>query len=75
MSDWYVRRVDEARARSENLGMEAWRAYLETGSMREAARRVGVHEITIRKRIAVLRDIHNVRTNAQLADVLARTFV
>ena len=53
--------------------MAAWRAYLETGSMREAALRLAVHEVTIRKRIAALRETYDVRTNAQLADVLARS--
>lgn len=50
----------------------AWRTYLETGSMRAAAVRLGVHEITVRKRIAALRETYDVRTNAQLADLLAR---
>jgi predicted ArsR family transcriptional regulator len=50
----------------------AWRAYLDTGSMKAAAARLGIHEITVRKRIAVLREMYDVRTNAQLADVLAR---
>jgi len=52
--------------------MEAWRAYLETGSMRIAAHRLGVHEITVRKRIAVLRDRYDVQTNAQLAVAIER---
>jgi hypothetical protein len=52
--------------------IEAWKAYLRAGSMRRAALELGVHEITVRKRIAALRDLYNVRTNAQLADVLAR---
>lgn len=50
----------------------AWQAYLKAGSMREAARALGVHEVTVRKRIAALRDVHGVHTNAQLADALAR---
>lgn len=53
----------------------AWRAYLETGSMKRAALKLGVHEITVRKRIAALRETYAVTTNAQLADVLARQAV
>ena len=41
--------------------------------MRKAAARLGIHEITIRKHIAVLRETYGVATNAQLADVLARS--
>ena len=68
--------VDQSRVEGENhVAMEAWRTYLKTGSMREAARRLGIHEITVRKRIAALRDTYDVRTNAQLADVLARRTV
>lgn len=52
--------------------MDAWMVYLETGRMRDAATRLHVHEVTVRKRIAELRDRYGVRTNAQLADVLAR---
>jgi hypothetical protein len=52
--------------------LAAWEAYLEAGSMREAARTLGCHEITVRKRIAVLRDWYNVRTNAQLAVAIER---
>ena len=52
--------------------LDAWAAYLETGSMREAARRLGVHEVTVKKRIGVLRDLYGVRTNAQLAVAIER---
>jgi DNA-binding transcriptional LysR family regulator len=52
--------------------LAAWDTYLKTGSMKRAAVKLGVHEITVRKRIAALRDLYNVTTNAQLADVLAR---
>ena len=49
-----------------------WRIYLGSDSMRAAALKLGVHEVTVRKRIAALRETYDVRTNAQLADVLAR---
>jgi DNA-binding transcriptional LysR family regulator len=52
--------------------LEAWEAYLNTSSMRLAARRLGVHEVTVRKRIAALKDRYNVTTTAQLALVLER---
>ena len=52
--------------------LAAWTAYLETGSMRKAAARLGCHEITVRKRIAALRDVYGVQTNVQLADAIAR---
>lgn len=52
--------------------LAAWHAYLETGSMRKAARKLGVHDITVRKRIAALRDVYDVETNAQLAVALER---
>lgn len=51
----------------------SWDAYLATGSMRKAATQLGLHEITVRKHIAVLRQHYGVRTNAQLADALARS--
>jgi len=40
--------------------------------MRKAAARLGCHEITVRKRIAALRDVYGVQTNVQLADAIAR---
>ncbi len=52
--------------------LDAWDAYLEMGSMREAAARLGVHEITVRKRIAELRQVYEVRTNVQLAVLIER---
>ena len=52
--------------------MEAWLAYLATGSMRRAAKSLGIHEITVRKRIAALRETYNVQTNAQLAVAIER---
>lgn len=54
------------------LELLAWSAYVETGSMRLAAKRLGVHEITVRKRIAALRDSYNVRNNVQLAIAIER---
>lgn len=54
------------------LEQDAWAAYVETGSMRGAAAKLGIHEITVRKRIAVLRDIYGVRTNVQLAIAIER---
>lgn len=52
--------------------LSSWQAYLAAGSMRKAARRLGVHEVTVAKHIAVLRQAYGVQTNAQLADRLAR---
>lgn len=52
--------------------LAAWYAYLDTGSMKAAAERLGVHEITVRKRIDELRDVFNVRTNVQLAVAIER---
>jgi DNA-binding CsgD family transcriptional regulator len=52
--------------------LEAWRAYLAAGSMKEAAARLGIHEVTVRKRIATLRDIYGVDTTAQLAVAIER---
>jgi DNA-binding CsgD family transcriptional regulator len=52
--------------------LAAWTAYLNTGSMRRAAQQLGVHEVTVRKRIAALKDRYNVTTTAQLALVLER---
>lgn len=52
--------------------LDAWDAYLETGSMRRAADRLGIHEITVRKRIAELRQVYDVRTNVQLAVAIER---
>jgi len=51
---------------------ESWDAYLATGSMRKAAAKLGIHEITVRKRIAALRDSYGVQTNVQLAVALER---
>lgn len=63
------------RSAVQDAEIVAWAAYLASGSMKAAALELGVHEITIRKRIGALRDRYNVRTNAQLADLLARTGV
>lgn len=52
--------------------IESWRAYLATGSMKKAAAQLGIHEITVRKHIAALRESNNVKTNAQLAVALER---
>jgi DNA-binding NarL/FixJ family response regulator len=52
--------------------LQAWEAYLNTGSMRLAARRLGVHEVTVRKRIAALKDRYDVRSTAQLAVAIER---
>jgi len=52
--------------------LDAWSAYVETGSMKGAAARLGVHDITVRKRIAELRDVYGVRTNVQLAVAIER---
>lgn len=52
--------------------LAAWRAYVDGGSMKAAAHLLGVHEITVRKRIAELRDVYGVRTNVQLAVAIER---
>jgi DNA-binding CsgD family transcriptional regulator len=52
----------------------SWEAYLETGSYREAGRRLGIHEDTVRRHVASLKDQHGVKTTAQLAVRLARAF-
>lgn len=52
--------------------LQSWRAYLETGSMKRAAAKLGIHEITVRKHIAVLRETYGVVTNAQLAVAIER---
>jgi DNA-binding CsgD family transcriptional regulator len=54
------------------VAMQSWTAYLELGSMKAAAARLGIHEITVRKRIAALRDMYGVKTNVQLAVALER---
>ena len=52
--------------------LASWRAYLETGSERAAAARLGVHVQTVKRHLALLKAEYRVRTLAQLADVLAR---
>jgi DNA-binding transcriptional LysR family regulator len=52
--------------------LKSWRAYLETGSMKKAAAQLGLHDITVRRHIAVLRETYGVKTNVQLAVVLER---
>jgi len=51
--------------------MDAWRAYLDTGSVREAARRLGVHEQTVKRHLSAIRSRLGVKTNAQAAAKLA----
>lgn len=59
---------------SRRVGSEteirSWKAYLETGSYREAARRLHVHEDTVRRHVALLKAEHGVKTTAQLAVAL-----
>ena len=55
--------------------LRTWNAYLETGSMKAAAHRLGCHEITVRKHIGTLRREYGVQTNAQLAIALERAGV
>lgn len=55
--------------------LRSWEAYLETGSYRDAARRLHVHEDTIRRHVAMLKAEHCVKTTAQLAAVLERAKV
>lgn len=57
---------------SQERELASWRAYLETGSVKAAAHRLGVHEQTVKKHLAALRVRYGVRTNAQLADAMAR---
>lgn len=52
--------------------LRSWRAYLETGSMKKAGARLGIHDITVRRHIAVLRETYGVKTNVQLAVALER---
>jgi DNA-binding transcriptional LysR family regulator len=52
--------------------LEAWLAYVATGSMKAAANLLGIHDITVRKRISELRDVYGVRTNVQLAIAIER---
>jgi DNA-binding NarL/FixJ family response regulator len=52
--------------------LAAWEAYVASGSMKAAADRLQIHEITVRKRIAELRDVYGVRTNVQLAIAIER---
>lgn len=54
------------------LQRETWEAYFVAGSARAAARVLGVHEITVRNRLAALRDVYGVRTNVQLAAAIER---
>ena len=60
------------RHREPDPELAAWNAYLATGSMRRAAAYLGVHEITVRKRIGALRDRYDVRTNVHLALAIER---
>ena len=55
--------------------LASWKAYLETGSMKAAAHKLGVHEQTVKQHLAKLRREFRVTTNAQLADALARVEV
>jgi DNA-binding NarL/FixJ family response regulator len=49
------------------------RAYLEAGTCRDAARLLGVHEQTVKRRLANARSRVGVDTNAQLVLALAQT--
>jgi DNA-binding NarL/FixJ family response regulator len=51
--------------------LDSLRAYIETGSVREAARSLGVHEQTVKRHLANVRSRLGVRTNAQAALALA----
>jgi DNA-binding CsgD family transcriptional regulator len=53
--------------------LETWAAYLETGSYRMTALRLGVHEQTVKRHIGMLKDVYGVKTNAQLAVILERS--
>jgi DNA-binding CsgD family transcriptional regulator len=57
---------------SQERELASWRAYLETGSMKAAAHRLGVHEQTVKQHLARLRRQYRVTTNAQLAVALER---
>ena len=46
--------------------LEAWYAYRTLGSSKKAGKALGVHEVTIRKRISALRDIFDARDNIEL---------
>jgi len=57
---------------SQEAELRSFAAYLETGSVKAAAHKLGVHEQTVKKHLARLRARYGVRTNAQLADAIAR---
>lgn len=52
-----------------------WKTYLETGSERKAAAKLGIHVQTVKRHIELLKAEQRVKTLAQLADALARTEV
>lgn len=52
--------------------MDAWNAYMDAGSVRDAARRLGVHEQTVKRHLSAIRSRLGVKTNAQAALILAR---
>jgi DNA-binding NarL/FixJ family response regulator len=57
---------------SQERELASWAAYLETGSVKAAAHKLHVHEQTVKKHLTALRGRYGVRTNAQLADAMAR---
>jgi DNA-binding CsgD family transcriptional regulator len=55
--------------------LQSWAAYLETGSYREAGKRLGIHADTVRRHVSLLKAEHGAKTTAQLAVRLAQAFV
>lgn len=55
--------------------LASWDAYLETGSIRAAAERLGIHDQTVKRHLSLLKDEYGVRTLAQLARALGATKV
>lgn len=54
------------------IQVATWDAYFREGSCRKAAAILGIHEVTVRKRLADLRDVYGVRTNVQLSAAIER---
>lgn len=52
--------------------LRSWRAYLETGSEKEAAAMLCIHVKTVQHHIAMLKAEYGVKTMAQLAVMLER---
>jgi DNA-binding NarL/FixJ family response regulator len=49
----------------------SWEAYIATGSVKRAAKQLGVHEQTIKRHLSAIRSRLGVETNVQAAVLLA----